>query len=199
MGTLASQFAGLDIRENCFLGKDFIVEVEKKLKELNIEKINLVHYIGKVVMSQTSEGESLPSYEDAVKIFWLNEETFTLKKKKKKLAGVQIICRIKDTTKQLLEFVLVLLMLITRPILEHKKITLLNLNLANVILVNSLIKFTLNYLVTNNGRRKEVKIKKEGKKVLAAGFRIHCFLYHKKQYTSYSRFAFNFIVSKSLL
>ena len=69
MGTLASQFAGLDIRENCFLGKDFIDEVEKKLKELNIEKINLVHYIGKVVMSQTSsEGESLPSYEDAVKI-----------------------------------------------------------------------------------------------------------------------------------
>ena len=68
MCTLASQFAGLDIRENCFLGKDFIDEVEKKLKELNIEKINLVHYIGKVVMSQTSEGESLPSYEDAVKI-----------------------------------------------------------------------------------------------------------------------------------
>ena len=120
-------------------------------------------------------------------------------KKKKKLAGVQIICRIKNTTKQLLEFVLVLLMLITRPILEHKKITLLILNLANVILVNSLIKFTLNYLVTNNGRRKEVKIKKEGKKVLAAGFRIHCFSYHKKQYTSYSRFPFNFIVSKSLL
>ena len=83
MGTLASQFAGLDIRENFFLGKDFIDEVEKKLKELNIEKINLVHYIGKVVMSQTSEGESLPSYEDAVKIFWLNEETFTLKKKNK--------------------------------------------------------------------------------------------------------------------
>ena len=56
----------MDITENCFLGKDFIDEVEKKLKELNIEKI--VHYIGKVVMSQTSEGESLPSYEDAVKI-----------------------------------------------------------------------------------------------------------------------------------
>ena len=83
MGTLASQFAGLDVRENCFLGKDFIVEVEKKLKELNIEKINLVHYIGKVVMSQTSEGESLQSYEDAVKIIQLNEETFTLKKKQK--------------------------------------------------------------------------------------------------------------------
>ena len=92
---------------------------------------------------------------------------------------MQIICRIKDTKKQLLEFVLVLLMLITRPILEHKTITLLNLNLANVILVNSLIQFTLNYLVTKNDRRKEVKIKKEGKKVLAAGFHIHCFLYHK--------------------
>ena len=129
-------------------------------------------------MSQTSEGESLPSYEDAVKIIQLTEETFTLKKKnKKKLAGVQIICRIKDTKKQLLEFVLVLLMLITRPILEHKKITLLNLNLANVILVNSLIQFTLNYLEVK--RRKEAKIKKEGKKVLAAGFHIHCFLYHK--------------------
>ena len=77
---------------------------------------------------------------------------------------MQIICRIKDTKKQLLEFVLVLLMLITRPILEHKTITLLNLNLANVILLNSLIQFTLNYLVTNNDRRKKVKIKKEEKK-----------------------------------
>ena len=33
--------------------------------------------------------------------------------------------------------------------------------------------FTLNYLVTNNGRKKEVKIKKEGKEVLAADFQIH--------------------------
>ena len=33
--------------------------------------------------------------------------------------------------------------------------------------------FTLNYLVTNNGRKKEVKIKKEGKEVLAADFHIH--------------------------
>ena len=50
--------------------------------------------------------------------------------------------------------VLVLFMLITRPIVEHKEITLLNLNLANVILVNRLMHFTLNYLVTNYDRKK---------------------------------------------
>ena len=33
--------------------------------------------------------------------------------------------------------------------------------------------FTLNYLVTSNGKKKEVKVKKEGKKVLAAGFHVH--------------------------
>ena len=55
------------------------------------------------------------------------------------------------------EFVLVLFMLITRPIVEHKEITLLNLNLANVVLVNSQMHFTLislHYLVTNHGRKK---------------------------------------------
>ena len=87
---------------------------------------------------------------------------------------MQIICRTKDTTKQLPEFVLVLFMLITRPIVEYREITLLNLNLANVILVNSLMHFILNYLVTNYGRKKkEVKTKKERKKVLAANFHIH--------------------------
>ena len=46
-----SQFAGLDITENCLLGKDlslegdFIDKVKKNLYELNIEKINLVGYI----------------------------------------------------------------------------------------------------------------------------------------------------------
>ena len=67
---------------------------------------------------------------------------------------MQIICRRNDTTKQLPEFVLVLFMLITHPIVEDKEITLLNLNLANVILINSLMHFTLNYLVNNYGRKK---------------------------------------------
>ena len=71
------------------------------------------------------------------------------------MAGVQIMCTVKDTTKQILEFVLALFMLITRPVIEHKEITLLNLNLANVIVRNSLMHFTLNYLVTNHGRKKE--------------------------------------------
>ena len=67
MNTLTSQFAGLDITENCLLGKDlsvesgFIDEVEKKLKKLNIEKISLVHYIGKAAMCVTFEGEFLPN------------------------------------------------------------------------------------------------------------------------------------------
>ena len=55
------------------------------------------------------------------------------------------------------KFALVLFMLITRPIVEHKEITLLNLNLANVVLVNNQMHFTLislHYLVTNNGRKK---------------------------------------------
>ena len=51
--------------------------------------------------------------------------------------------------------VLVLFMLITRPIVKHEEITLLNLNLANVILVNRLMHFTLNYLVTNYDRKKK--------------------------------------------
>ena len=71
------------------------------------------------------------------------------------MAGVQIMCMVKDTTKQILEFVLALFMLITRPVIEHKEITLLNLNLANVIVRNSLMHFTLNYLVTNHGRKKK--------------------------------------------
>ena len=51
MDTLTSQFAGLDITENCLFGKDlslegdFIDKVKKNLYELNIEKINLVDYI----------------------------------------------------------------------------------------------------------------------------------------------------------
>ena len=55
------------------------------------------------------------------------------------------------------EFVLVLFMLITRPIVEHKEITLLNLNLANVVHVNRQMHFTLislHHLVTNNGRKR---------------------------------------------
>ena len=47
-------------------------------------------------MSVTSEGESLASYEDTIKIIMLTEATFDLK-----LVGAQIICRTKDTTKQL--------------------------------------------------------------------------------------------------
>ena len=102
MDTLTSQFAGLDITENCLLGKDlslegdFIDKVKKNLYELNIEKINLVDYIWKAVMSLTFEGESLASYEDTIKIIMLTEATFGLK-----LVGAQIICRTKDTTKQL--------------------------------------------------------------------------------------------------
>ena len=128
-----------------FTERDFIDEVEKKLQELNIEKINLVNYIGKAVICVTLEGEYLTSYKDTIKIIILTEENFALKIKLKEIGWLQIICRTKDTTKQLPEFVLGLFMLITRPIVEHKEITLLNLNLENIILVNSLMHFTLNY------------------------------------------------------
>ena len=73
MDTLTSQFAGLDVGDNCLLGKDlsseryFIDKVEKKPKQLNIGKISLVRYNGKAVMSVTFEGESLPSFEDTIK------------------------------------------------------------------------------------------------------------------------------------
>ena len=89
MDTLTSQFVGLDITENCLLGKDlsvergFIDEVEKKIKKLNTEKVSLAHYIGKAVMCVTFEGESLPNHEDTIKIIMLTEETFALKRKLK--------------------------------------------------------------------------------------------------------------------
>ena len=73
MDTLTNQFENLDITENSLLGKDlsaergFVDEVEEKLKELNLEKINLLHYIRKAVMCITFEGESLPSYDDTFK------------------------------------------------------------------------------------------------------------------------------------
>ena len=91
MDTLTSQFVGLDITENCLLGKDwsaeryFIDEVKKKLKEVNIEKANLLHYIGKAVMCVTFEGKSLTSYEDTIKVILLTEETFALKRKLRKI------------------------------------------------------------------------------------------------------------------
>ena len=44
-----------------------------------------MHYIGKAVMYVTFEGKSLPSYENTIKIIMLNEETFALKKKLKKI------------------------------------------------------------------------------------------------------------------
>ena len=67
-----------------------------------------------------------------------------------------------------------LFILITHPIAEHKEIILLNLSLAKVFFVNTLMHFTLNYLVTSNGRKKIQKFeKKNRKKVLAAGFHIH--------------------------
>ena len=67
MDALTNQFANVDITKNSLLGKDlsaergFVDEVEEKLKELNLEKINLLHYIGKAVMCITFEEESLPS------------------------------------------------------------------------------------------------------------------------------------------
>ena len=73
MDTLTNQFENLDITENSLLGKDlsaergFVDEVEEKLKELNLEKINLLHYIAKAMMCITFEGESLPSYDDTFK------------------------------------------------------------------------------------------------------------------------------------
>ena len=81
----------LDVIENSLLGKDlsaersFADEVEEKIKELNLEKNNLLHYIGKAVMCITFEGESLPSYDDTFKIIKLTEETFALKKKLRKI------------------------------------------------------------------------------------------------------------------
>ena len=163
MDTLTNQFENLDIIEKFLLGKNlsaergFVDKVEEKIKELNLEKINLLHYIGKAVMCITFEGESLRSYGDTFKIIKLTEETFALKRKLRKIDWLQIMCRKKDTTKQLPEFVLVLFMLITSPTIEHKEIILLNLSLANVFFVNSLMHFTLNYLVTSNGRKKRSK------------------------------------------
>ena len=67
MDTLTNQFENVDITENYLLEKDlsaergFVNEVVEKLNELNLEKFNLLHYIGKEVMCMTSEGESLPS------------------------------------------------------------------------------------------------------------------------------------------
>ena len=80
-----SQFAGLDIiGKDLSLEGDFIDKVKKNLYELNIEKINLVDYIWKAVMSVTFEGESWASYEDTIKIIMLIEETFAWKENFKK-------------------------------------------------------------------------------------------------------------------
>ena len=57
------------------------------LKELNIEKVSLLLYIGKGVMCVTFEGKFLPSYEDAIKIIVLTEETCALKRELKKIGG----------------------------------------------------------------------------------------------------------------
>ena len=54
-----------------------------------------------------------------------------------------------------------LFILITHPIAEHKEIILLNLSLAKVFFVNTLMHFTLNYLVTSNGRKKRQKFEKK--------------------------------------
>ena len=91
MDTLTNQFEYLDIAENSLLGKDlsagrgFVDKVEEKLKELNLEKINVLHYIGKAVMCITFEGESLPSYNNTFKIIKLIEETFALKRQLRKI------------------------------------------------------------------------------------------------------------------
>ena len=91
MDILTNQFEHLDIIENSLLGKDlsaergFVNEVKKKIKELNLEKINLLHYIGKTVMCITFERESLPSYDDIFKIIKLTEETFAWKRKLRKI------------------------------------------------------------------------------------------------------------------
>ena len=91
MDTLTNQFEYLNIAGNSLLGKDlsavrgFVDEFEEKLKELNLEKINVLHYIGKAVMCITFEGESLPSYNDTFKIIKLIEETFALKRQLRKI------------------------------------------------------------------------------------------------------------------
>ena len=91
MDTLTNQFENLDITENSLLRKDlsaergFVDEVEEKLKELNLGKINLLYYIGKIVMSVTFEGESLRSYDDTFKIIKVTKETFALKRKLRKI------------------------------------------------------------------------------------------------------------------
>ena len=163
MDTLTSQFAGLNIMENCLLGKDlsakryFIDEIKKKLKEVNIEKANILHYIGKAVMCVTFEGRSLTSYEDTIKVIMLTEETFALKRKLRKIDWYANYMQDKGYNETNPGVCLVLFMLITRLIVEHKEITLLNLNLAKVVLINSLMHFTLNYLITNYGRRKRSK------------------------------------------
>ena len=116
------------VRDSLSAERGFVIEFNK---ELNLEKINLLHYIGKAVICITFEGESLLSYDDTFKIIKSTEENLALKRKLRKICCVQIICRTKDTTKQLMEFVLVLFMLITSPIIEHKELI---LNVANVFL-----------------------------------------------------------------
>ena len=119
------------VRDSLSAERGFVIEFKEKRKELNLEKINLLHYIGKAVICITFEGESLLSYDDTFKIIKLTEENLALKRKLRKICCVQIICRTKDTTKQLMEFVLVLFMLITSPIIEHKELI---LNVAHVFL-----------------------------------------------------------------
>ena len=179
MDTLTSQLVGLDITEICLLGKylsserDFIDEGWKKLKELNIEKINLVHYIGKAVMCVTFEGESLPSYEDTIKIIMLTEETFALKKIFKKIGWCANYMQGKGYNETPHGVCFNFAYVNHSPSHRGQEDHIIQFKSWKFILVNSLMYFTLNYLVTNNGRKKEVKIKKEGKEVLAADFHIH--------------------------
>ena len=154
---------GLDITENCLLGKylsserDFMEEGGKKLEELNIEKINLVHYIGKAVMCVTFERESLPSYEDTIKIIMLTEETFALKKIFKKIGWCANYMQGKGYNESSPGVCFSFAYVNHSPSCRGQENHIVQFQSCKFILVNSLMYFTLNYLVTNNGRKKRSK------------------------------------------
>ena len=163
MNTLTNQFENLDITENSRLGKDlsaergFVDEFEEKLKELNLEKINLLHRIGKAVMCITFEGESLPNYDDTFKIIKLTEETFVLKRKLSKIGWCPNYMQDKgynETTPRVyFSFVYINHLPNRRAQGDH----IVEFEPCKCFFLNSQMHFTLNYLVTSNGRKKRSK------------------------------------------
>ena len=80
----------------------------------------------------------------------LTAETFALKRKLKTILWCANYFQDKGYNKSTLGYSFSFFVLITHPIIEHKESILLNMNLLDVVLVNSRIHLTLYYLVTKN-------------------------------------------------